>query len=336
MPDPTASDSLPEFSHLEPDVVLHLVEAALGRRASNLCRPLTSYINRVYDIRLEDGDWVVAKFYRPGRWSRDALQDELDFVRELAEAEIPVIPPLPGPNGNLLHEHHGMYFAVLPKIGGRPLEEPAGDQWRELGRLLGRMHKVGEQRRPRDRIVLHPDHATHAHVETILNLDFPMPSLRDRFEELCEDLFDEILPRFEDIDLIRIHGDCHRANILCRPGEPFRLIDFDDMAVGPAAQDLWMMLPDHLRLCPREFDLLLEGYETFRWFDPRERALIEPLRAMRFLHYTAWCARQARDGGFARLAPDFGTAAFWRQEIDDLARQIEEIRDDRAFRGGRA
>lgn len=323
-----ANHSLPEFSHLEPDMVLQLVEATLGRRATNLCRPLTSYINRVYDIQMDAGDWVVAKFYRPGRWSREALQDELDFVCALAAADIPVIAPLPGTDGNLLHEKHGLHFCVMPKKGGRPLEEPTDEQWRELGRLIGRMHLIGAQQMPRDRVRLHPQESTRTHREEILALDFPMTSLRNQFAELTEELIEEISPRFEGIQPIRIHGDCHRANILCRPDEPFILIDFDDMAVGPSAQDLWMMLPDHLRHCTREFDALIDGYETFREFDWAEKALIEPLRAMRFLHYTAWCARQVRDGGFARLSPTFGTAGFWRQEIDDLERQLQEIRDD--------
>lgn len=331
-----ANDSLPEFSHLDPDTVIHLVETALDRRATNLCRPLTSYINRVYDLQLEHGDWVVAKFYRPGRWSRTALEDELTFVHELAQAEVPVVPPLPGPDGALLHDHHGLRFCVMPKIGGRPLEEPTEKQWIELGRLIGRMHLVGEARDPDDRVFLHPEASTADHLATILALDFPMPSLRDQVARLAEELIDLATPRFDDAAYLRIHGDCHRANILCRPDEPFRLIDFDDMAEGPAAQDLWMMLPDHLRHCTREFELLLDGYRTFRTFEPAERSLIEPLRAMRFLHYTAWCARQVKDGGFARLAPGFGTAAFWRQETDDLARQLQEIRDDdRARRAGR-
>ena len=121
--------ALPDFSQLTPDVVLELVEKTLGRRASNLCRPLTSYINRVYEVKMDDDSWVVAKFYRPGRWSRDALQDEQDFVTELAAAEVSVVAPLASPSGSTLQEHHGMYFAVFPKKGGRPCDEPSEAQW---------------------------------------------------------------------------------------------------------------------------------------------------------------------------------------------------------------
>lgn len=318
---------LADFSDLSPDRVLHLVEQALGRPASNLCRPLGSYINRVYDVQLDDGSWVVPKFYRPGRWSRAALQDEQDFLRELSEAEIPVVAPLPGPGGNLLHEHDGLTFAVFPKKGGRALEEPTPEQWQELGRLLARLHTVGGQHAPRDRVRLHPEISASQHLDFILEGEFPNHRARDDYAEVADDILERIAPLFDAPATTRLHGDCHRANILGRPGEPFFLIDFDDMCVGPPVQDLWMMLPGHLKDSRAEMDRLLEGYETFRAFDCRTLRLIEPLRAMRIIHYTAWCARQKRDGGFARVAPDWGSAAFWRQETADLHRQRKEIED---------
>ena len=320
---PAAAD----FSQLTPDVVLQLVEDALGARASNLCRPLTSYINRVYEVQLEDNRWVVAKFYRPGRWSAAALQDEQDFLTELAAADVPVIAPLPGDGGRTLHLRDGLRFAVFPKKGGRPCDEPTEDQWRELGRLLARVHQVGAARRPRDRVRIHPRHSTAGHVEEILAHDFPHPGTQREFESLVDRLLERIDPLFDGLDELRIHGDCHPANILFRPGEPFHLIDFDDMAVGPPVQDLWMLLPGTVRNAARELDLLLEGYETFRDFDRATLRLVEPLRAMRFLHYTAWCARQKADGGFSRLAPDWGTNVFWRRELADLERQLREIDD---------
>jgi Ser/Thr protein kinase RdoA (MazF antagonist) len=322
MPEPIA-----DFAQLTPDLVLHLVEEALGKRSSNLCRPLTSYINRVYDIQMDDGSWVVTKFYRPGRWSRAALQDEQDFLTELAAAEIPVIAALPGQDGQTLRERDGLRFAIYPKKGGRPCDEPTEDQWRELGRLLARVHQVGTARRPRDRVRIHPRHSTAGHVAEILTHDFPHAGTRRQFETLVEELLERITPLFADLDETRIHGDCHPANIIHRPGESFYLIDFDDMAVGPPVQDLWMLLPGTVAHAARELELMLEGYETFRDFDRSTLRLVEPLRAMRFLHYLAWCARQKADGGFARLAPDWGSNAFWRQEIADLERQLQEIAD---------
>ena len=320
-------EALADFSELSPDRVLQWVEQALGRPASNLCRPLGSYINRVYDVQMDDGSWVVPKFYRPGRWSRDALQDEQDFLKELSEAEIPVVAPLVGGDGELLHEQHGLTFAIFPKKGGRALEEPTSEQWKELGRLLARLHTVGEQHAPRDRVRLHPEISSSQHLDFILEGEFPNPRTRDDYAEVADDILERIAPLFDDLATTRLHGDCHRANILGRPGEPFFLIDFDDMSVGPPVQDLWMMLPGHLKNSRAEMDLLLEGYETFRSFDYATLRLIEPLRAMRIIHYTAWCARQKRDGGFARVAPDWGSTAFWRQETADLQRQRQEIED---------
>lgn len=317
----------PAFAALTPDVVLDLTERALGIRCANLCRPLNSYINRVYEVQRDDGGWVIAKFYRPGRWSDDALQDELDFLRELEAREIPVVPPLPGAGGALLHREGAMRFAVFPRKGGRPLVEPDTGQWRELGRLLGRLHVVGAEHAPRDRLRLHPAHSTRRHLEDILACAWPSAGLRAEYAGLVGQLIERIAPLFEDQPALRLHGDCHAQNILHRPGEPFHLIDFDDMAVGPAVQDLWMLLPGHVRETRRELDLLLDGYLLFRDLEPGALRLIEPLRAMRFIHYTAWCARQKTDGGFARLAPDWGTEAHWRRELDDLRRQLREIED---------
>ncbi len=327
VPTSGSSGALPDFSQLTPDLVLQLIEEALGKRCSNLCRQLTSYINRVYDIQMDDGSWVIAKFYRPGRWSRDALQDEQDFLSELSAAEVPVIAPIPGKSGNTLHEHRGMSFAVFPKRGGRPLDEPTESQWKELGRLLARVHLVGAEHDTRDRIEIDPRTSTQDHLAEILACDFPRESLKRQFEDTANSIVDLIDPLFEDVEKLRIHGDCHSANIISRPDEPMFLIDFDDMAIGPPVQDLWMLLPGHLRTSQREIGLLLEGYESLRDLERSSLRLIEPLRAMRFLHFTAWCAHQKKDGGFSRMSPDWGSQAFWQQEIQDLERQRQEIMD---------
>ena len=237
------------------------------------------------------------------------------------------MPPLPGADGALLHELSGTWFAVFPKRGGRPLDEPSTEDWLQIGRLIGRMHVVGSRREPRDRIRLHPDESTRDHLDDILESGLVAEAHYRAYETVADDLLDEIAPLFDDVETLRIHGDCHRGNILHRPGEGFHLLDFDDMAVGPAVQDIWLLLPDRLARSRAEIELLLEGYETFRPFPRDTLRLIEPLRAMRFLHYTAWCARQKADGGFARLAPDWGSAAYWRQEVVELEKQRQEIRD---------
>ena len=317
----------PDFSHLTPDAVINAVEETLGVRCSNLCRPLNSYINRVYEVGLDSGGYVIAKFYRPGRWSREALQDELDFLKELSGAEVPVVPPLPSPDGSLLHSLGGTWFAVFPKKGGRPLDEPAPEEWTQLGRLIGRMHMVGAARQPRDRIILHPRESTLAHLDYIMRSGTVAPQYRQGYEDAVLRLVDGVAPLFAEVPRFRVHGDCHRGNILFRPGEGYHLLDFDDMAVAPAVQDLWMILPDRLPRSRPQLDLILDGYETFLEFPYDTLRLIEPLRAMHFIHFTAWCARQKSDGGFARLSHDWGGQEFWRQEITELEKQMQEIRD---------
>ncbi|MBP7829160.1 MAG: serine/threonine protein kinase [Kiritimatiellae bacterium] len=319
-----------DFSHLTPEAVINAVEDTLGAACSNLCRPLNSYINRVYEVGLDAGGFVIAKFYRPGRWDRVALQDELDFLAELAAEEVPVVPPLPGRDGSLLHELAHTDFALFPKRGGRPLDEPDANTWTQLGRLLARMHAVGARRLPKNRIRLHPEHSTRQHLDFILRSGTIPAGTARAYGQVVTELIDLVAPEFEGVETHRIHGDCHRQNILHRPGEGFHLLDFDDMAVGPAVQDLWMLLPDRVRAARFELESLLEGYETFLPFPRGTLRLVEPLRAMRFIHYTAWCARQKADGGFARLSPGWGSQEFWRQEIADLERQRQEILDARA------
>jgi Ser/Thr protein kinase RdoA (MazF antagonist) len=318
-----------DFDHLTPDVVLHLVEEVLGGRCTNICRPLNSYINRVYEVHREEGDPVIAKFYRPGRWSREALQDEHDFLGELREAEVPVVAPLAGHEAGTLHAFHDMHFALFPKKGGRICDEPDAGQWKELGRLIARVHVVGAAHDPRDRIALSPGASTSAQVDYILRSGLVVPECRREYESVARETVDLVTPMFEGAASIRIHGDCHFQNLIHRPGEGFFVIDFDDMAVGPPVQDAWMLLPGRLQDARREMDLFLHGYETFRDFEHASLRLIEPLRAMRFIHFTAWCVRQAKDGGFARLAPDWGAAGYWRREIHELRKQQAEIADAR-------
>jgi Ser/Thr protein kinase RdoA (MazF antagonist) len=330
--DPEADGDAPDFAALTPEAVINAVESAMGVACTNVCRPLNSYINRVYEIGLGEGGYVVAKFYRPGRWSREALQDELDFLAELHVAEVPVVPPLPGVDAALLHTLGDTHFAVFPKRGGRPLDEPAPADWAQLGRLIARMHAVGMRHAPRDRIHLHPEHSTRTHLEFIQDSGTLPAAAHDAYTDSVEEMIALIAPLFEDVETLRLHADCHRGNILHRPGEGYHLLDFDDMAVGPAVQDLWLLLPDRLARARVEVDHLLDGYYTFLEFPLETLRLIEPLRAMRYIHFTAWCARQKADGGFARLAPGWGTAEFWRQEIADLATQRQEILD--ALGGG--
>ncbi len=316
-----------DFDRLTPDAVIALAERALGARCSNVCRPLNSYINRVYEVQRADGTPAIAKFYRPGRWSAAGLQDEHDFLRELAEEEIPVVAPLVGADGRTLHSEGEMRYALFPKKGGRVLDEVAPQQWVELGRLIGRVHAVGARRTPRDRVVYLPRPHAERQIRTVLESGCVPAECAAAYEREALAIVERITPLFEGVERIRLHGDAHRQNIVFRPGEGLFLIDFDDMCAAPPIQDLWMFLPGRLAECRREADALAEGYATFRELTPEAWRLVEPLRAMRMIHFAAWCARQAADGGFARLAPDFRTAAHWRNEIRELQRQRRTIEE---------
>jgi Ser/Thr protein kinase RdoA (MazF antagonist) len=324
--------SLRPFPELGPETVLNLVEAALDIPCSNLCRQLNSYINRVFELEALDGRSLIIKFYRPDRWSLTALQDEHDFLNELHEQEIPVIPPMQLASGKTIGEYKDLFFSVFPYCGGRSSDEFTEDQWLEVGRLLGRSHAVGAVHPAKDRMVLAPQHSTQNQVDFILASGvIEDPAQAHTFSSVCHELISEISPLFEGIPSTRIHGDCHFSNIIYRPGESFFLIDFDDMVMGPAIQDLWMLLPGSVSDSFLEIDLFLEGYETFHHFDRRSFRLIEPLRGMRFLHYISWLTHQFVADGSAPLSPGFASKEYWIVEIADLQDQLERIRqDDRA------
>ena len=324
---PSTLESLQFFHHLAPAAIIGLVESALGRECSNLCRPYNSYINQVYELQDAEGQGLVVKFYRPGRWESAAIQDEHDFLLDLQSQEIPVIAPMRLKNGITLASHEGIPYAVFPKQGGRYPDEFSEEQWIAIGRLLGRIHMVGAAGQAHARQRLHPQVTTKAQVRYIASSGLLPEDLAGRYREAASDIIRAITPLFDSLEMIRIHGDCHRANIIDRPGEALRLIDFDDMVIGPPVQDLWMLLPGTLADSPVEADLLLEGYEAFRPFTRATLRLVEPLRAMRYIHYTAWCARQVVEDGRTQVMDDFGSRQYWLAELDDLAEQLERIRE---------
>jgi len=322
---------LSQFHFLTPDTILTIAEEAFDAHFTSLCRPYKSYINRVYELEREDGESFVIKFYRPARWSREALQDEHDFLLDLVQDEIPVIAPLPLVGGGTLGEYQDTYFAIFPKKGGRSVDEFTEEQWLELGRLMGRVHVVGARRKPVARIQFTPDAVTKDQIAFLCDGGFIEPDLIGQFKEVTDVLLHLIIPLFKGKQLLRIHGDCHFANLIHRPGESLYLIDLDDMATGTPIQDVWMLLPGYLKDSHNELNLFVEGYETFRTFDYSDRLLIEPLRAMRYIHYTAWCAHQAQDGGFSQLMPDWGVRQYWQTEVNDLRDQIQVI--EKVLRG---
>lgn len=314
-----------DFQQLGPDRVLDLVEKALGVRCNNLFRTLNSYINRVFEIETVDKVRMVAKFYRPGRWSKGAIQDEHRFLLDLAEQEIPIVAPLVLPDGGTIAESGKLLFCIFPKCGGRSVDEFTDEEWLQLGRLIGRVHKVGEVVRAGRRVTMAPNRSTREQLNYLLASPCVPLEMKPILEKVVLEIMGDIQPLFADIKNIRIHGDCHYSNIIQRPGESFYLIDFDDMAMGPPVQDIWMVLPGTVEESFVELDLFLEGYETFRPFNRKSLRLIEPLRAMRFIHYMAWCAHQVAGDGLTRAIDGFGSGDYWQREIDDLIDQRKRI-----------
>jgi Ser/Thr protein kinase RdoA (MazF antagonist) len=319
------------FQGLTPDRVLRVVEER-GLRPTGHCSPLVCLENRVYDVRLEGDAHVVVKFYRPGRWSAEAIREEHAFLADLAAAEIPVCAPLALGGETLLHAA-GLWCAVWPRTGGRARDELADDQVALLGRLLARIHNVGAARdapgRPRldaGERLLQP----LAWLEA--NACLPASCAR-RYGQAAREVAAIYEERSRGVPSHRIHGDCHLGNLLCGDAGWF-FLDFDDFVVGPAVQDVWMLLPGRDDEAARQRRLLVEGYRQFREFDDRWLDLVEPLRAMRFVWYAAWVARRFDDPAFPDAFPHFGSEAYWQRETEDLEEQLERIATGSRERGG--
>ena len=317
----------PDFEKLTPDVMISAVEAAIGSKMAGLISPLPSYINRVYEMQAHDGTRLIAKFYRPGRWAYEALDQEHIFTADCAADEIPVIKPLTLQNNATLDTVEGIHFAVFPKRGGRDFEVNEDEDWIRIGRLVARIHIAGKQRTADARVRLHPENSTAADIRHLVEGGFVSQAEISDFKAVCMQIVDMSSNLFDGIENIRIHGDCHHGNILHRPGEGVMIIDFDDMMTGPPVQDIWLLLPNHANRSRREFELIMEGYEQFRRFERHTFKLIEPLRAMRIIYFLAWCSRQADDFQFKKNFPDWGSQNFWKKEINDLRRQLQAIRE---------
>ena len=324
------------FDALSPDAAVQAIERALGVVLDGTLDAYPSYVNRVYGVRREDGEALVAKFYRPGRWTRDAILDEHRFLRDLAGAEIPVIAPIDGTGGETLHElttegDARFFFTVFPRAGGRTFEPESADDFLRLGSLVGRCHAVAADGTAPHRAVCEPAGLTASFVDELLEADLVHPGCRPDFERIARDTIARIAPLFSGVRFSRIHGDCHRGNLIDRPGQGLALIDFDDMMSGPAVQDAWLVLPGYAADCTRELELLLEGYERFAPFDRSTLRLVEPLRFMRMIYFLAWRARQRDDYWFRGSFPDWGTEAFWITETEDL--RVQALVIEKALEG---
>ncbi len=314
------------FDSLTPDRIFEAAEGAMQSRFSGVLMQLPSYINRVYEMEQSNGERFIFKFYRPGRWCRAALLEEHLFTLECRAAEIPVIAPLRLRNGSTLGvSGDGTFFAAFPKRWGRAFDAEDETAWLRMGALLGRLHAAGAKRSARHRLRLDPQETTLGEVARLLSGDFASSAVLPELADILKKLLRELVSCWHQTEIIRLHGDCHKNNILERPGEGLMLIDFDDMLTGPPVQDLWLLLPGAAEDCRTELELLLRGYGSIREFDRTSLRLIEPLRAMRMIYYLDWCARQKEDFNFKERYPDWGSDSFWRKECAMLREQFSRI-----------
>ncbi|HVA55426.1 MAG TPA: serine/threonine protein kinase [Gammaproteobacteria bacterium] len=311
------------YQGLTPDTILSAVEAT-GRLTDGTLLALNSYENRVYQIGIQDQKPLIAKFYRPARWSDAAILEEHAFLMELADAEIPVVAPLVDADGNSLLSYTGYRFSLFPRQGGRApdLERPEQLEW--LGRYLGRLHAVGAVQQFKQRARIDAKTLGHEPREHILHSSFLPPELTPRYQEVTELLLAGVQRCFEratGIHNIRLHGDCHPGNVLWTDTGP-HFVDFDDCATGPAVQDLWMLLSGSRAEMEIQLGHVMRGYRQFADFNPAELWLVEALRTLRMLHYAAWIARRWDDPAFPRAFPWFDAPRYWEEHIQVLREQL--------------
>ncbi len=313
---------LDSYVNLGPDQILNAIEG-IGYECDGRIFALNSYENRVYQVGIYDAEPIVAKFYRPARWTDEQILEEHQFTLELAQHEIPVIAPIASPAGDTLHHYDHFRFALYPRKGGRPPELDNPEQLEQLGRFIGRIHSIGASKAFAFRSALSIQAMGIGSSHFLLANKFIPVELEQSYQTLCEDLIIRIQNCFEragNVRKIRLHGDCHHGNILWRDGTPF-ILDFDDACTGPAIQDLWMFLSgDRAYMTARLADIL-EGYTEFCDFDAREVHLIEALRTLRMMHYAAWIARRWNDQAFPQAFPYFNTTHYWQDHILTLREQ---------------
>lgn len=304
------------FYDLDPNLILASVEKN-GFVPTGELQQLNSYENRVFEIKLENHPPLIAKYYRPQRWSEKTILDEHQFIHELQQDGIETAEPFLLKNNSTLDTVDGIHYAFFRKVQGRLLQELTPNHLRRLGRWLGRLHNIGATRPAQYRATMGPN-ADHKWAQLDRMLNEVSPEVLYRYEQAAVQIFeqlDELLPQF---DFIRLHGDLHRGNILEKSNSDFVVVDFDDMINGPAIQDFWMLLPNADLQNSDELDFLIEGYSELREFPSEQLELIPLLRGYRIITYALWIMNRWSDPSFPRLFPNYGTYSYWAEETESL------------------
>ncbi len=316
-----------DYTELKPETILSAVET-LGYETSGRMLALNSYENRVYRCELEEGGAIITKFYRPLRWSDEAIHEEHAFSQQLVEQEIPVVAPI-SKGGETLFEHQDFRFSIFPLRGGRWPDLETRDDLNWMGRFIARIHNVGRASLFQHRHDIDINRMANQSASFLQENNFIPSHLEVAYETLANDVIKAIQAAFErcgSYQSIRLHGDCHRSNVLWTDGGP-HFVDLDDCCNGPAIQDLWMLLSGERQEMTEQMCDLLEGYEEFASLDMNELHLIEALRSLRMMHYAAWLARRWTDSAFPLAFPWFNTDQYWEQHVLELREQLSRMQE---------
>lgn len=311
-----------DFYNLDPNIILDCAEKN-GFIPTGELQQLNSYENRVFDIKLEDKSSIIAKFYRPGRWSTETLLDEHNFTLELKAEHLQVAAPYILKNKSTVDQVDGIHYTFFEKIRGRLMQELLPDHFLKIGRWMAQLHNIGEAKFAEHRPTLGPD---TDHKWQLLDQMYKQisPEVRNQYMEHAEKIYSHLDEVLSETNFLRIHGDLHRGNILESP-EGFVVVDFDDFVNGPAIQDVWMLLPDENFKDSVEFEKLVQGYEELRHFPFDEVALVPFLRGYRIISYAGWIMNRWTDPSFPRLFPEFGNYTYWAEETESLSKIASQI-----------
>lgn len=315
------------FERLDLDFIMDAVEAQ-GYRCDGRNLALNSYENRVYQVGIDEQPPLIAKFYRPERWSDAQILEEHQLCFEMADADLPVVPPLKNADGESLFHYKGFRLALFERKGGRAPELSDLDCLFTLGRFLGRMHMVSKACNFTHRPAITAESFGHESVAFIRDNMIP-DELKEAYVTLTTDimtLVDQTMSDVGDICTIRVHGDCHIGNVLWRDDAP-HFVDFDDARMAPAVQDIWMLLSGDRQQQLLQLAEIVEGYSEFSDFDARELRLIESLRTLRIINYAAWLARRWNDPAFPHNFPWFNTVRYWSEHILELREQFAALQE---------